>query len=164
MLSTQPPSGTLIANFEGTENVITLICNISGDGSNQIGTTWSIANYRGSITLVDITGGPEPFDVGGPPNPLAPQVSLSNELTISNWTADLDGATIFCGTGIDQQEASFSLRVYRKSLFCTICILHMHGTKNKMVGTNIYGIMCVSVVLYSFYLGGRWIRANVLLL
>ena len=110
----QPPSGTLLANFEGARNATTLLCNISGDGTNQIGTTWSIQNYRGSMGLVDITGGPEPFVVGGPPNPLAPQVSLSNELTISNWTADLDGATMFCGTGQDQQEANFLLRVYRK--------------------------------------------------
>ena len=117
VLSTQPPSGSVIANFEGDENTTTLVCNISSDGTFQISTTWSIQNYRGSVGLTDITGSPEPFIVGGPPNPLAPQFSLSNELTVSNWTADLDGTTIFCGTGQNQRQASFFLRVYRKSLY-----------------------------------------------
>ena len=115
VLSTQPLSGSLIANLEGAENT-TLVCNISSDGTIQISTTWSIQDFRGSTGLVDLTGSPEPFIVSGPPNPLAPQFSLLNELTISNWTADLDGTTIFCGTGQDQREASFFLRVYRKSL------------------------------------------------
>lgn len=112
----QPPSGTLIANFEGAINATTLFCNVSGgDGMTQIGTTWSIQNYRGSSGVMDITSSPDPFIVSGPPNPSAPQISLLNELTVSNWIADLDGATIFCGTGQDQDEASFFLRVYRKS-------------------------------------------------
>jgi hypothetical protein len=115
VLFSQPPNGTLIANFEGAMNATTLFCNISGDGINQITTTWSIQNYRGSTGLVDITSSPEPFIVSGPPNPLAPQFSLLNELTVSNWSSDLDGATIFCGTGQDQREASFFLRAYRKS-------------------------------------------------
>ena len=115
VLFSQPPSGTLIANFEGARNATTLFCNISGNGMTQIGTTWSIQNYRGSTGLVDITGSPEPFVVSGGPNPLAPEFSLLNELTVSNWTADLDGTIIFCGTGTDQREASFLLRVYRKS-------------------------------------------------
>ena len=115
VLFSQPPSGTVIANFEGARNATTLFCNISGDGVTQITTTWSITNYRDSTGLSDLTSSPEPFIVGGPPNPLAPEFSLLNELTVSNWTADLDGATIFCGTGQNQQEASFFLRVYHKS-------------------------------------------------
>ena len=121
VLSTQPPSGSLIANFEGDENTTTLVCNISSDGIIQISTTWSIQDFRGSAGLTDLTGSLEPFIVGGPPNPLAPQFSLRNELTVSNWTADLDGTTIFCGTGQDQQEASFFLRVYRKSYILCLC-------------------------------------------
>ena len=123
VLSTQPPSGSVIANLEGAENTTTLVCNISSDGTIQISTTWSIEDFRGSAGLTDITGSPEPFIVGGPPNPLAPQFSLSNELTVSNWTADLDGATIFCGTGQDQREGHFFLRVYRKSLLY-VCVYH----------------------------------------
>ena len=116
VLSTQPLSGSVIANFEGAGNTTTLVCNISSDGTIQIITTWSIQNFRGSAGLTDITSSPEPFIAGGPPNPLAPQISLRNELTVSNWTADLDGATIFCGTGQDQREGHFFLRVYRKSI------------------------------------------------
>ena len=123
LLSTQPPSGSLIANFEGARNTI-LVCNISSDGTTQISTTWSIQDFRGIIGLTDLTGSPEPFIVGGPPNPLAPQFSLLNELTVSNWTADLDGTIIFCGTGQDQREGHFFLRVYRKSLFYVyMCII-----------------------------------------
>lgn len=115
MTFTQPPSGTLITDFEGTENATTLICNISS-GAAQIGTTWSIENYRGNAgaELVDITGGPEPFVVSGDPRPGLPEFTFFNELTISTWTADLDRAIIYCGTGQDQREATFPLRVYRK--------------------------------------------------
>ena len=115
VISTQPPSGTLIANFEGTENATTLICNI-GNGADQISTSWSIENFRGDVGLQDITSGPEPFIVTGDPIPSVPQFTFLNELTISNWTSDLDGAIVYCGTGQDRREASFILRVYRKSL------------------------------------------------
>ena len=114
VLSVQPPSGTLIAHFEGAENATTLNCNI-GDGMRQISTTWSIENYRGSTYLVDITSGPPPFVVSGDPlRPDNSNITFLNELTVSTWTADLDGATVSCGTGQDQREASFLFRVYRK--------------------------------------------------
>ena len=82
---------------------------------DQISTTWSIENFRGTLELQDITGAPEPFIVSGDPVPGFPELTYLNELTISNWTADLDGAIIYCGTGQDQREAIFPLRVYRKS-------------------------------------------------
>ena len=40
------PSGSVIANVEGTVNAITLICNVTRDES-QRDTYWSIANFRG---------------------------------------------------------------------------------------------------------------------
>ena len=114
VLFSQPPNGTLIANFEGARNATTLFCNISGDGMTQIGTTWSIENFRGSTGLVDITGGPEPFVVSGDPRPANPGRTFLNELTISTWIADLDRAIVYCGTGQDPRGAIFPLRIYRK--------------------------------------------------
>ena len=114
VLSSQPPSGTVIANFEGARNATTLFCNISGDGMTQIGTTWSITNYRGSTGIVDLTSSPEPFVVSGDLRPGSTERTFLNELTVSNWIADLDRAIVSCGTGQDPQEAIFPFRVYRK--------------------------------------------------
>ena len=110
----QPPSGTLLANFEGARNATTIFCNISGDGITQVSTTWSIQNYRGSTGVVDITGGPEPFVVSGDTIPADPRFTFLNMLTISTWIADLDQSIVYCGTGQDQRGATFPLRVYRK--------------------------------------------------
>ena len=46
---TDPPSGSVIAGFEGTRNVITLVCNVTNPALNneQDIVVWSIANFRG---------------------------------------------------------------------------------------------------------------------
>ena len=41
-----PPSGSVVANFEGSLNAATLTCNVSHEGSQRF-TFWSIANFRG---------------------------------------------------------------------------------------------------------------------
>ena len=114
VLFSQPPSGTLIANFEGARNATTLFCNVSGDDMNQVSTTWSIQNYRGSTGLVDITGGPEPFIVSGDTIPSDPTFTFLNMLMVSTWIADLDRAIVYCGIGQDQRGAVFPLKVYCK--------------------------------------------------
>lgn len=41
-----PPSGSVVANFESSLNATTLTCNISHEGS-QIPTFWSVVNFQG---------------------------------------------------------------------------------------------------------------------
>ena len=108
-----PPSGSVIANFEGTPNATTIICNITRDGGPQITTQWNVANFRGGgpNSLLSLTIAPELFSVGGDPIPNTDYL-FENELTILDWAAELDGVIVYCGTGRDPQQASFTLRIY----------------------------------------------------
>ena len=107
-----PPSGSVIANFEGTPNATTIICNVTRDRGPQITTQWNVANFRGSgSNLLAHTVAPELFSVGSDPIPNT-DLLFDNELTILNWAAELDGVIVYCGTGRDPQQASFTLRIY----------------------------------------------------
>ena len=102
----------MIANFEGTPNATTIVCNIT-NGGVQITTQWNVANFRGGgpNSLLSHTAAPELFSVGGDPNPDT-NFLFDNELTILNWAAELDRVMVYCGTGQDAQQASFTLRIY----------------------------------------------------
>ena len=107
-----PPSGSVIASFEGTPNATTIICNVTRDGGPQVTTQWNVANFRGSgSNLLAHTEAPELFSVGGDPNPNT-DFLFDNELTILDWAAELDRVIVYCGTGRDPQQASFTLRIY----------------------------------------------------
>ena len=110
-----PPSGSVIANFEGTPNATTIICNIT-DGGIQITTQWNVANFRrgGPNNLFAPTVAPELFSSGDDPMPNT-NFLFDNELTILNWAAELDRVMVYCGTGQEPQQASFTLRIYSES-------------------------------------------------
>lgn len=103
----KPPSGSVIAGIEGTENVTTLICNISANADGvYIGTQWSLQNFNGTQGLLHIGNSfPELFLIDG---------DHSNQLTALNMTKELDGVKLFCGTGAQPQMANFTLRIRRK--------------------------------------------------
>ena len=108
-----PPSGSVIANFEGsTPNTVTIACNITHEG-RQITTQWNVASFRGGgpNSLLALTVAPELFSLGGDPIPDT-DFLFNNELTILNWAAELDRAMLYCGTGQDPQQAGFTLRIY----------------------------------------------------
>ena len=115
-----PPSGSTIARFEGAMNAATLACNVTlSDGLTQTFTEWFVRNLGGNDGLQiinDINFFPEVFSVGGDPLPTDPTGTFRNQLTLLNFTAELDRVTIFCGTGAsgNQQQANFYLRVYSK--------------------------------------------------
>ena len=115
-----PPSGSTIARFEGAMNAATLTCNITlNDGLTQTFTEWFVQNLRGNDGLQVIIDDffPEVFSIGGDPLPTAPARTFRNQLTLLNFTAELDGTMIFCGTGGasgNHEQANFYLRVYSK--------------------------------------------------
>ena len=116
-----PPSGSTIARFEGAMNAATLACNItSSEAPNmQTFTEWFVRNLRGNDGLQVINDNffPEIFSAGGDPLPTHPTLTFRNQLTLLNFTAELDGITIFCGTGGptgNPEQANFYLRVYSK--------------------------------------------------
>ena len=96
----------------------TIACNIT-HGGIQITTQWNVANFRGGgpNSLFAHTVAPELFSVGGDPIPNTNYL-FNNELTVLNWAAELDRAIVYCGTGQDPQQASFTLRIYSESRCC----------------------------------------------
>ena len=111
---TDPASGSVIANFEGTENAITITCNVTISQGAQIISQWTLANFRGSTGLQTVNNAaPELFEITG--DPIAGTMfTFSNRLTILNLARDLDRVIIFCGTGAMRQQADFVLRIYRE--------------------------------------------------
>ena len=111
-----PPSGSVIANFEGAQNVSTLTCNVLNSNGARTTTAWFFQDFRSNPGLTAFAVGEftELFFDSGEVVPNDPTRTYRNELTFLNFTSDLDGVTVFCGTAIDRQQANFSLRVYSK--------------------------------------------------
>ena len=109
----------MIADFEGTLNVATLTCNVTTAGGIPLPTSWSVADFRGLSRLQTVLDSfaPELFSLSGNPLPNNRAINSMNQLTIVNLTSDLDGVTVFCGTGAMLQQAAFFLRVYRKYMY-----------------------------------------------
>ena len=110
----------MIADFEGTVNVTTLICNITNPSiNNQDITVWSIGNFRGvsEVRTLLLTTAPELFEFGGDPIPATPSFNFNNRLTILQLSSELDEAIVYCGIGGAGQQANFIFRVYRKYLY-----------------------------------------------
>ena len=109
-----PTSGSLIADFEGTLNAVTITCNVTNSQGAQITTQWNLENFRGSAGLQTVNNiAPELFEITGDPIP-GTMFTFENRLIVSNLVRDLDHVTIFCGSGAMPQQANFVLRIYRK--------------------------------------------------
>ena len=111
-----PPSGSVIANFEGAQNVSTLTCNVLNSGGARTTTHWFLQTFRSNSGLQAIAVGEltELFFIGGDEVPTDPTRTYRNELTFLNFTSELDGVTVFCGTATNRQQANFALKVYSK--------------------------------------------------
>ena len=111
-----PPSGSTIADFEGTVNFTTITCSIlNSQGTQLISTQWFIANFRReNFDVIDDMLAPELFLFSGDPIPAIPTLDYRNRLTILTLIPDLDRVTIFCGSGTNQRQGSIIIRIYRK--------------------------------------------------
>lgn len=112
---TDPPSGSVVANFEGTINAITVTCNVTDEFGNRAITSWSLGNFRvPGIQGYSLGLAPELFLLGGDPIPGAPDASYDNYMTILNLTSELDLVVLYCGVG-GELQANVTLRIYRKN-------------------------------------------------
>ena len=117
-----PVSGSVVANFEGTNYAATLICNVSNAQGVQISTQWTLGNFRGEASeLRSITSAPELFSATGGPIPSDPRISYRNQLQIVRMTAELDRVQVYCGGNEQLQQANFTLRIYRKYIRLQQC-------------------------------------------
>ena len=105
-----PPSGSVTANFEGSLNATTLTCNITNEGV-QIPTFWSVANFQG-------VAGRQPLGTLRDQNLLLilRRESFFHQVIVTNWTSEVDGVIVLCGTGTEPTQANLTLRLYRKFL------------------------------------------------
>lgn len=125
MEGVDPPSGQVIADFQGAENFTTIMCNVT-DGRvppTQLDTRWGIENFRGVAGLQTIVDNfdTDLFLVSG--DPMSGGGSFRNRLTILRLTPELDGVTVFCGLGAFPRQANFPLRIYRK-------LVYLHAVKS----------------------------------
>ena len=113
-----PPSGSLIVDFEGAINTTTITCDIVNRTRDQINTKWSITNFRGVSSFQTISSNPEIFHFSGDPIPgTVPTRTFRNRLNILNMSHDLDQVTLFCGSNTFPTQAHIFFRIYRKSEF-----------------------------------------------
>ena len=116
-----PPSGSVIADFEGTINATTINCVVTDQLGTRAINTWSLGNFRDvpeqGFTL-DLA--PELFLLGGDPIPNFPDFTYHNQMTILNLTSELDRVVLYCAL---QTEivANFTLRIYRKDPTYSSC-------------------------------------------
>ena len=110
-----PPSGSVIADFEGTLNATTLTCKVTDPqtGSRAI-TSWSLGNFRGArLRGFDLDLAPELFLLSGDPIPGVLGATYDNQMTILNLTSELDHVVLYCALQ-DIIVANFTLRIYRE--------------------------------------------------
>ena len=100
------PDVSVVANFEGAINSTTLTCVVTNEGF-QIDASWSLANFRGVESRRGLVLIPDQtlFLVGG---------LFFDELTVTNWTSEVDQVIVFCGTGEQPAQANVTLRTYRE--------------------------------------------------
>ena len=87
------------------------MCNITFSGI-QLPTRWLIEDFRGVSGLQNIIENFDPslFLVSGD---IDDRFNLRNRLTILRLAPELDGTTLYCGTGAMLQQANFHIRLYR---------------------------------------------------
>ncbi len=112
-----PTNNSTVTERIGAVN-ITFECEIFLT-SGQVGTAWSVRDFEG-VAGSQILGLPasvlmnEVIISGDPTNGTVPSATFQNELTFIEFTENLDGVTLFCGTGGNLDVGIFFLRVYRK--------------------------------------------------
>ena len=105
-----PPSGSVLPDIEGTINFTTLSCVIVSGNMNRT-VVWSIQSLSDK-EITQINNSKEGFLIHG---------SLQNKLTVQNLTSNLDGAVLYCGTEQEPRLANFTIRIYCKHQYVTIC-------------------------------------------
>ena len=115
-VTTDPESGSTVADFPETGNIV-LTCQLRNeDGSSRV-TSWSgqtALDRDEGRERVPIGGGDSRFSLSGErfESPIG-NLSDSRNLTVLSLTEDLDTAIIFCGA--DVPKANFTLRIYCKT-------------------------------------------------
>ena len=115
-VTTDPESGSTVADFPETGNIV-LTCQLRNeDGSSRITSWWrqTALDRDEGRERVPISNGDSRFMPSG--EFFQSQIgNLSDEsvLTVLSLTEDLDTAIIFCGA--DSPKANFTLRIYCKT-------------------------------------------------
>ena len=113
VVTTEPESGSIVADFPETSN-ITLVCRIRAEDGSPKGTSWFIQTAQdreeGRQGRPILATDPN-FSISGViVETQSGNLSDQSILTIASLTSDLDTAIIFCGFA--GPEANFTLRIY----------------------------------------------------
>ena len=115
-VTTDPESGSTVADFPVTENTV-LTCQLRNeDGSSRVTSWWrqTALDRDEGRERVPIVDGDSRFSQSGEifQSPIG-NLSDRSVLTVLSLTEDLDTAIIFCGN--DVRKANFTLRIYCKT-------------------------------------------------
>ena len=109
VVTTEPESGRIVADFPETSN-ITLVCRIRAEDGSARGTSWFIQTAQDredGRQFQQVLPNDPNFTISGV---IVETQSDQSILTIASLTSDLDTAIIFCGFA--GPEVNFTLRIY----------------------------------------------------
>lgn len=94
---------------------VTFDCVIVNDMGDQALTLWNLFNYSGVAAGQDLVSAYEGTVIlSGVTTTTGVFDTFRNVATFTQFTEDLDGVTLACGTSTDLDDGHFFLRVYRK--------------------------------------------------
>ena len=117
VVTTEPESGRIVADFPETSN-ITLVCRVRTEDGSARGTSWFTQTAQdredGRQFQQVLPNDPDFFISGVIVETQAGSFIDDSILTIASLTSDLDTAIIFCG--FDRPLANFTFRLYCKNI------------------------------------------------
>ena len=116
-MNLSPANGSTTAQLARAVNAAVFECAVYKESSEgglfQITTTWTI-QPSGSSDRNLIIQSDARFSIGGTATPSGSfSATYRNRLTVVEFTEDLDGAILMCGTA-EREEGFFNIRVYSK--------------------------------------------------
>lgn len=109
-IETEPASGSVITDLEGSVNGTSITCNIFSAEKWPI--VWHLQNVQGNPDIQPLSDSANMFVVHNDSD--LHSGSHSFKLTILNSTSTLDGVVVFCGTAERPRLANFTIRIIRK--------------------------------------------------
>jgi hypothetical protein len=112
-----PANNSVIAQRLGSVNV-TIECALHNqENQQQLLTVWYVLDLGGVEGPRDILRVPSAVIGGTPSNGTTPFDTYGDEVTFSEFTMDMHGATVFCGI-YPTSYGIFHLRVFSKLIYC----------------------------------------------
>ena len=122
MVSVNASNVTLFVEEAGAINSTIIYCGVfesrDNGSSEQVLTIWTIRGFRNNPNQILVLESEfsDVLLIRGTPLPSIAIPTQRDQILITNFTEDFDGAVLGCGTGDVFEVAIFNFRVYSKSV------------------------------------------------